>query len=86
MATMAPDDLRDADCPLLTRHPSGADLIRGFNEVAAGLRAAHADPEVGGIVRTPEFAKAVLTPLTRVRRDMARPRYTVGLIGLSQAG
>ncbi len=86
MATMAPDDLRDADCPLLTRHPSGADLIRGFNEVAAGLRAANADPEVGAVVRTPEFAKAVLTPLTRVRRDMARPRYTVGFIGLSQAG
>jgi len=86
MATMAPDDLREADCPLLTRHPSGADLVRDFNAVAAGLRAAHADPEVSGVVRSPEFAKAVHGPLARVRRDVARPRYTVGFIGLSQAG
>ena len=83
---MTPEYLRDDECPLLTRHASGADLIRSFNEVAAQLRATQADPEVGQVVRTPEFAKAVLSPLGRVRQDMARPRYTVGFIGLSQAG
>ncbi len=83
---MTPDDLRADECPLLTRHPSGADLIRSFNEVAAQLRATRADPEVGPLVRTPEFAKAVTTPLEKVRGEVARPRYTVGFIGLSQAG
>ena len=83
---MAPDDLRPDECPLLTRHPSGADLVRAFNEVAVDLRAARADPEVGPLVGSPDFARAVSDPLRRVRRDMARPRYTVGFIGLSQAG
>ncbi len=83
---MSTDDLREIDCPLLTRHPSGADLVRAYNAVAGQLRATRADAEVGQIVGTAVFEEAVLKPLAKVRGEMARPRYTVGFIGLSQAG
>jgi hypothetical protein len=84
---MAPDDLTAADCPLLARQGAdGARLLDEYNAAAAQLRALRTDPEAGGLVESAEFQRATADLLAKVRRAIKRPRYSVGFIGLSQAG
>jgi len=82
-----PDVLTSQACPLLQKHGGGADdLVQLFNKAANELLQLKADAELGGLFRTPEFQREIVTALTAVRGEMVRQRYTVGFIGLSQAG
>ncbi len=84
METPAP--LTDADCPLLLRHGGAAarELMGRYAESLARLAAAAADPELAGLAG--ERLSAVTEPLRLARAKLARKRYVVGFIGLTQAG
>ncbi len=82
-----PAALTPVECPLLAKY-GGADaagLIARFNAATARVREVAADPKLGQLFNTGKL-DAELEMLRRVRERLARARYVVGCIGITQAG
>ncbi|MBX9628749.1 MAG: hypothetical protein K2X82_33455 [Gemmataceae bacterium] len=79
--------LTPAACPLLVKY-GGAEagrLVDRFNAAAADVKALENDRQLAPVLLTGRLAD-VLKPLAKARRMMGRARYSVGCIGLTQAG
>lgn len=82
-----PADLPEADCPLLTKYggEEAAALVRRFNTAAAKLREYAADRHLSSLFASGRMDAEVGT-LNDIRRRLARQRFVVGCIGVTQAG
>lgn len=79
--------LSPADCPLLVRYggAEAAGLIERFNAAVRRLDDLRHDPQLGRYVASDKLAD-LLGNLAGVRERMARQRYIIGCIGITQAG
>jgi hypothetical protein len=79
--------LTPSECPLLTKYGGGeADrLIGRFADALAEVRKLESDRQLAPILLSGRF-NDTLKPLVKVRNLMTQQRYSVGCIGITQAG
>src|SRR4051812_33561170 len=76
-----------AECPLLAKYGGGeADrLLDRYEAALAEVRKLEADRQIAPLIHSGRFHET-LKPLAKIRDLMTQKRYSVGCIGITQAG